>query len=53
VGNRGISGNTAINVDSKETAIDLTVDNFLNLSLNTFSAGTNVALISLSVRHFL
>ena len=53
VGERRVSGSTAPLTETKETAVTLTGDNYINLALNSFAAGTNVALISLSVRHFL
>ena len=52
VGERRISGSTAPLTETKETSVTLSGDLYLNLALNSFSAGTNVSLVSLSVRHF-
>ena len=50
-GNRGMAS-TSFNVDGKETSVDVGVDNYLNVALNTFSSGTSVALVSFDVQHF-
>ena len=50
-GNRGVAS-TSFNVDGKETSVNIGVDNYLNVALNTFSSGTSVALVSFDVQHF-
>jgi hypothetical protein len=52
-GQRRVNGSSSPLSDAKETSVSLTGDNYMNIALNTFSAGTNVDLVSLSVRHFL